>query len=184
VPSELRPEVCNCLALRQAARVVTQFYDQHLAASGLRTTQYSILAKLDRLGAMTINSLAAELVMDRTTLGRNILPLERDGLIRVRHNAADARSRDLELTPKGAKRVRTARPGWLEAQEHFNAAFGGKKAAGLRALLKAVVASELGATPLTVVEKSGSHRRSTTLRDNSRREGSPQRDALTERNRM
>ena len=144
---ELKPEICSCLALRQAARVVTQLYDQHLAASGLRTTQYSILAKLNRLGPMTINSLAAELVMDRTTLGRNILPLERDGLIRVRQNAADARSRDLELTTKGATRLRAARAGWLEAQKHFDAAFGGANAAEMRALLKSVVTSALGATP-------------------------------------
>jgi DNA-binding MarR family transcriptional regulator len=147
--SELKPEICNCLALRQAGRLVTQFYDQHLAASGLRTTQFSILARLDRLGPTPINALAAELVVDRTTLGRNILPLERDGLIRVRKNAADARSRDLELTAKGAKRLRAARPGWLEAQKGFDAAFGGKNAAELRALLKSVVTSELGATPLT-----------------------------------
>jgi len=145
--SELQPEVCSCLALRQAARVVTQFYDQHLAASSLRTTQYSILSKLNRLGPMTINSLAAVLVMDRTTLGRNILPLERDGLIRVRQNAADARSRDLELTANGAKRLRAARAGWLEAQKRFDAAFGGENAAEMRALLKSVVTSALGATP-------------------------------------
>src|SRR5262249_7504155 len=113
--SEPKPEVCNCLALRQATRVVTQYYDRHLAASRLRTTQYSILAKLDRSGPTTINSLAAELVMDRTTLGRNILPLERDGLIRVRPNDTDARSRDLELTARGANRLRAARAGWLEA---------------------------------------------------------------------
>src|SRR5580704_14992247 len=69
------PEDCNCLAVRQAARHITQFYDQFLAASGLRTTQFSILAKLRRLGPMTINALAADMVMDRTTLGRNILPL-------------------------------------------------------------------------------------------------------------
>ena len=54
---------CNCLALRQAARHVTQFYDQHLAPTGLRTTQFSILAKLKRLGPLTINALARELVM-------------------------------------------------------------------------------------------------------------------------
>jgi DNA-binding transcriptional ArsR family regulator len=77
----LMPQDCNCLAVRQAARHVTQFYDQVLAPSGLRTTQFSILAKLKRLAPMTINALAADLVMDRTTLGRNILPLERDGLI-------------------------------------------------------------------------------------------------------
>ncbi len=50
---------CNCLAVRQAARYITQFYDQHLAAAGLRTTQYGILAKLKRHGPMSINALAA-----------------------------------------------------------------------------------------------------------------------------
>src|SRR5712671_5109643 len=69
------PSDCNCLAVRQAARHITQFYDQHLAPSGLRTTQFSILAKLNRSGSMTINALATEMVMGRTTLGRNILPL-------------------------------------------------------------------------------------------------------------
>ncbi len=147
--SEPKPEVCNCLALRQATRLVTQFYDQHLAASGLRGTQYSILARLDRLGPMTINALAAELVMDRTTLGRNILPLERDGLIRIEPNSADARSRDLALTAKGVNRLRAARAGWVEAQKEFDAAYGARNAAELRALLKSVVTSELGATPLT-----------------------------------
>jgi len=57
---------CICLAVRQAARHVTQFYDQLLAPSGLRTTQFSLLAKLRRQGPMTINALAAEMVMDRT----------------------------------------------------------------------------------------------------------------------
>src|SRR6266704_2253431 len=81
--SETEIVPCNCLALRQAARHVTQFYDQFLAPTGLRTTQFSILARLRRMGPMTINALAADLVMDRTTLGRNILPLERDGLVAV-----------------------------------------------------------------------------------------------------
>ena len=60
---------CNCLALRQAARHVSQIYDGHLAAEGLKTTQYSILAKLNRLGPLSINELAKSMVMDRTTLG-------------------------------------------------------------------------------------------------------------------
>ena len=80
MPAETLPktEECNCLALRAAARHVTQFYDQVLAASGLRTTQFSILAKLKRKGPQTINALAGDLVMDRTTLGRNVLPSETD----------------------------------------------------------------------------------------------------------
>src|SRR5216684_5637769 len=92
---------CSCLALRQAARHVTQFYDQCLAPTGLRTTQYSILARLKRHGPMTINVLAAELVMDRTTLGRNILPLQRDGLIAVGPGQSDRRSKALRLTRAG-----------------------------------------------------------------------------------
>src|SRR2546422_5313915 len=87
--TEKTVQVCNCLALRQAARHVTQFYDQCLAPTGLRTTQFSILAKLKWLGPMTINALARELIMDRTTLGRTMLPLERDGLIRIEDGILD-----------------------------------------------------------------------------------------------
>jgi MarR family protein len=122
-----RVEECTCLAVRQAARRITQFYDQHLAPFWLRTTQFSILAKLKQLGPMTINALADELVMDRTTLGHNILPLERDGLISV----APGRS------------------GWSEAQTHFAAAFGDERAAGLRALLGEVSATDLPAQSST-----------------------------------
>ena len=78
-----RLEDCNCFAVRSAARHVTQLYDQLLAPAGLRVTQFSILAKLKRKGPLTINAPADEMVMDRTTLGRNIRPLERDGLISV-----------------------------------------------------------------------------------------------------
>src|ERR1700752_3700902 len=100
------PAGCNCLALRQAARHVSQFYDQFLIANGLRATQYSILARLQRKGPMSINALADDLVMDRTTLGRNILPLQRDGLISVRPGRIDRRSKELQLTRAGAARFR------------------------------------------------------------------------------
>ncbi len=92
---------CNCLAIRQAARHVTQFYDQELMPIGLRATQYAILARLSRVGPLTINALAALLVMDRTTLGRNILPLQRDGLIEVVASPEDRRRRELRLTEAG-----------------------------------------------------------------------------------
>ena len=109
------PEECNCLAVRQAARYITKFYDQFLAASGLRTTQFSILAKLRRLGLMTINALAAEMVMDRTTLGRNILPLERDGLITVEQGSRDRRSKELRVTEAGEARFRAGVKGWVQS---------------------------------------------------------------------
>src|SRR5207237_6455151 len=89
--------LCNCLAIRQASRHVTQFYDQLLAPSGLRTTQFAILGRLQRSGPMPINALAAVLVMDRTTLGRNILPLERDGVIEIGASPADLPRREERL---------------------------------------------------------------------------------------
>ncbi len=138
------PDPCNCLAVRQAARHITQFYDQFLAPAGLRTTQFSVLAKLRRLGPMTINTLAKEMVMDRTTLGRNILPLEREGLIAVVRGSSDRRSKELRLTDAGAARLRTAIKGWAQAQRQFEAAFGTKHTLDLRALLHTVAASDLG----------------------------------------
>src|SRR5208337_4172427 len=140
-----RLEECTCLAVRQAARHITKFYDQHLAPAGLRTTQFSILAKLRRQGPMTINALADELVMDRTTLGRNILPLERDGLISIAPLRADRRSKELRLTEAGLERLRAARKGWREAQTQFSAAFGEQRTVGLRALLREVSAADLPA---------------------------------------
>ncbi len=142
--TQLKPELCNCLAVRQAARHITQFYDQFLAPAGLRTTQFSILAKLKRLGPMTINALAKEMVMDRTTLGRNILPLEREGLIAVVTGSRDRRSKELRLTDAGAARLRAAVKGWAQAQRQFEAAFGAKRTLDLRALLHTVAASDLG----------------------------------------
>src|ERR1700751_5319514 len=139
-------EVCNCLALRQAARQVTQFYDQLLAPTGLRTTQFSILAKLRRLGPMTINALAAEMVMDRTTLGRNILPLERDGLIAIEQGSRDRRSKELRVTEAGEARFRAGVKGWVQAQRQFDKAFGAKRTADMRALLHAVASIDLGST--------------------------------------
>src|SRR5580704_15333157 len=131
-------EECTCLAVRQAARHVTQFYDRHLASAGLRTTQFSILARLRRHGAMTINALAEDMVMDRTTLGRNILPLERDGLIRIQPSGSDRRAKELHLTKAGESRLQAALKGWAAAQARFESAYGAKRAAELRAMLRAV----------------------------------------------
>lgn len=134
---------CNCLAVRQAARYVTQLYDRHLAALGLRTSQYGILAKLKRRGPMAINELAAELIIDRTTLGRNIRPLERDGLIAITPGRTDRRVKELRLTAAGDARFQETRQAWTEAQQSFETGFGPERSAELRALLRVLVNSGL-----------------------------------------
>jgi DNA-binding MarR family transcriptional regulator len=123
---------------------ITQVYDQLLAPAGLRTTQFSILAKLKRHGPLTINTLARDMVMDRTTLGRNILPLERDGLVRIETAPSDRRAKEVHLTKAGEKRLQAAHKGWSEAQVRFEATFGPRRAVELRKMLRTVVASEFG----------------------------------------
>jgi DNA-binding MarR family transcriptional regulator len=129
---------CNCLAIRQAARHVTQFYDQLLAPTGLRATQYAILTRLRREGPIPINALAAALVMDRTTMGRNILPLQRDGLIEIIASEVDRRRRELRLTGKGLARQRAAGECWDAAQARFEATLGRKRSAKMRNLMREI----------------------------------------------
>ena len=135
-------ELCNCLALREAARHVTQFYDHLLAEIGLRVTQYSILRKLERRGAATINALADDLVMDRTTLSRNLHPLQRAGWIANTADLSDARATQLRLTKKGAALLRAADKQWSRAQASFDKAFGADRAVQLRRLMSAVVSTD------------------------------------------
>src|ERR1700745_4277945 len=130
-------EECNCFAMRAAARHLSQSYDRFLAPSGLRTTQFSILARLKRKGPLTINALAEDMAMDRTTLGRNILPLERDRLIKVQPSATDGRAKELNLTKAGEQRLQAGRKGWAAAQARFENAYGARRAAELRGLLRA-----------------------------------------------
>lgn len=126
--------------MRQAARQITQFYDTALAECGLRITQYSVLAVLDRLGPSTVQEVADEMVMDRSTLGHNLRPLEREGLVVLGVDEQDRRTRRLQLTSKGRRRLAAARPLWKKAQQRFESRFG-SDGAGLRRLLRRVVES-------------------------------------------
>jgi DNA-binding MarR family transcriptional regulator len=130
---------CNCLAIRQAARQITQLYDRRMAATGLTTSQYSILAKLSRLGPLSINALAAQMVMDRTTTGRAVQPLERDKLVAI-EAGSDARTKLVRLTPAGAKRFKAAAAHWRAAQQDFERSYGADEAATLRTALARVSA--------------------------------------------
>lgn len=110
----LSPCVCN--TLRMATRVVTQLYDDVLRPSGLRVTQFSILAAIARLGEANLRQLEEALAIDQTTLTRSLGLLERYGLTeRVAH--PDRRIRAMRLTARGRAVLRTARPLWSRAQE-------------------------------------------------------------------
>jgi DNA-binding MarR family transcriptional regulator len=129
---------CNCLALRQASRHLTQVYDRHLVQEGLRSTQYSILSVLGRLGAMPIGRLADIMVVERTALGRALRPLERDRLVAV-GAGPDARTSSVSLTAKGEAKLKAAAVRWRKAQKEFEASFGADAAQALRSSLHRVV---------------------------------------------
>jgi len=135
---------CYCSSLRQASRYVTSFYDQMLSGSGLRVTQFAILSRL-RSRPATVSRLAQGMVMDRTTLARNLQPLTRAGLVAIKPSEQDRRERIVELTPQGRDKVEEMLPAWRRAQARFDEQFGADQGAQLLAIMRAVVDSGLHA---------------------------------------
>jgi len=129
---------CNCSILRSASRALSVAYDEALSPSGLRVTQFAILARMNAVGPTSVNDLADRLTMDRTTLGRNVRILERDGLIEI-GVGEDRRARVLRLTSKGQGVLDEAMPLWTEVHERFEAMLGAKEADSLRATLSDVI---------------------------------------------
>jgi DNA-binding MarR family transcriptional regulator len=137
---------CNCSALRQAARHVTRLYDSELAPAGLGLNQYSILSRLEKLGARTIQELAVNLVMDRSTLGHLLRPLLKRGLLKLDTAKADRRSRVIRLTAAGKSLLKEARPLWAKAEQRFERRIGAAPARALRAALVRVAAADFDVT--------------------------------------
>jgi DNA-binding MarR family transcriptional regulator len=122
-PSIPPPRVadCHCSAVRRAARQITRFYDAHLHPTGLRITQFLILAMLNEVPGVPIIDLADRLDIEQTAMGKMVATLQRDGLVRVQRSATDGRSRTVELTPEGRALFDTAAPLWQAAQAAFAA---------------------------------------------------------------
>ncbi len=108
-------ETCTCSGLRKAARAVTQAFDDAFHSGGLRATQFSLLTAVSLMGPVTISKLAQGMVMDRTTLTRNLKPLEKNGWLSIAPGK-DRRTRSLEITARGRKVLARAIPLWEEVQ--------------------------------------------------------------------
>ena len=120
---------CTCANLRKAARVVTQRYDAALQPSGLKATQFALLATLAKRGDLPLTQLAEALVMDRTTLTRNLKPLVENKFIRI-DNEQDQRIRRIKLTAKGSRAFKNALPHWTAVQSKVVAGLGFKRWSG------------------------------------------------------
>jgi len=125
-------ENCMCHRTRMASRAVTRFYDDMLRPTGLRATQVVVLVAVGSGEAVSITALAKLMGMDRSTLTRNLTPLEREGLIRV-GNEGWRRSRTVEITKKGSGRLREATSLWERAQETLRGKLGIRKWGTIRA---------------------------------------------------
>ena len=126
---------CTCLRLRKAARRITQIYDKHVEPFGLTITQFGLLAHLRVHEGISIGELAEKLVMDPSTLTRNVRPLVRNGYVIMRPDPGDRRSRNLHLTDAGRAALRAARPAWARAQRHVEEIFGDADTGHLNAAL-------------------------------------------------
>jgi DNA-binding MarR family transcriptional regulator len=109
--SSLPAPACTCGRLRRAARALTQLYDDLMAPSGLRVTQFSLLRTLASHGTARMSDLARTLLLDRTALSRTLDPLVERGFVAIAPGR-DARTREVSLTRDGARAVQGATPHW------------------------------------------------------------------------
>jgi len=140
---------CNCSSLRSATRALSLAYDEVLRPSGLRLTQFSILARIAAVGPHPLNDLAEMLAMDRTTLGRNLKPLERDDLVCL-EVGMDRRQRVINLTAAGRRALMRAKPLWETVNQRFEVKFGAGKAKSLRDTMKQIVKTGRELSAVTV----------------------------------
>lgn len=133
---------CTCFKVRSLARRVTQLYDDTLAPSGLRITQFSLIERARRMGRESppsVSDLAAALFTDRTTLTRNLRPLIAAGLVVLRHGS-DARSKAVVVTEAGDQAFRHARELWKQAQKHVRKVGGADEVERLEDLIVGLLA--------------------------------------------
>jgi DNA-binding MarR family transcriptional regulator len=146
------PSVCVNAAIRRAARRMGQIYDDAFEPIGLRATQYSLMAQIDRVGAPTMRVLAEHLVMDLSALGHTLKPLMRDGFVELVVDEEDRRSRRVHLTKEGRAKLAQARLIWKKVQVGFDDVFGQPGAAQLRATLDLISSADFSERMTALLE--------------------------------
>lgn len=135
----VKPQGCTNLKLRQLMRRVARHYDAELGRIGLKTTQYSLLSYVVKLGPIRPVDLAREMKVSASTLTRNLRPLMDAGLLSL-GPGADARSRLVGVTRAGREKRQEAQRRWRVAQEGINQALGVRRVMALHALIDEALA--------------------------------------------
>jgi DNA-binding MarR family transcriptional regulator len=131
---------CLCTRVRETSRLVSRLFDEGLRPTGLQASQLPLLVAVTRFGerGARMSALADVLGMDRTTLTRNVGPLEKQGLLRVARAPADARVRVVLLSPAGERALARAYPIWQRAQQRLRQLLGADQVADLQVGLSRV----------------------------------------------
>lgn len=135
-----KPHGCTNLKLRQLGRMVTRHYDRHLAAVGLKNTQYALLSHVVKLGPIRPGELARRMQMDASTLTRNLQPMVAQGWL-VIDKGEDARSRLVAATFEGHEMRTKGQKAWKQAQAALNDLLGVERVVALHDLLDASIAT-------------------------------------------
>lgn len=138
-PLTMPSPACACGRLRRASRALTQLYDDVMAPSGLRVTQFSLLRMLAHENRMCLSDLAQRLLLDRTALSRMLEPLIKRGLVSVAPGR-DARTREVRLTRNGERAMHSAEAHWQRAQQQVAGLLGSEKLESLIGVLGEVEA--------------------------------------------
>lgn len=129
-------KTCHCTRIRAAARSMTRVYDDAMRSTGLKGNQFTMLVATDLMQPVSITALADQLSMERTTLTRNLNPLQKEGLITI--DSGKGRTREISLTVKGNRLLDSAKPLWKKAQDEIESLLGKQKAKSLDATLEEV----------------------------------------------
>ena len=121
------PYPCLCSAVRKASRIITRNYDECLKSTGLRITQYTMLAKIARNPHVAVSELASLLIMDQTTVTRNLGVLTKHGYVQLTPDPSDGRLKRISLTESGSAKVDQAQPLWARAQQQMDQVLGPRR---------------------------------------------------------
>ncbi len=138
-PAEPSLYPCLCAVMRKAGRILTRRYDHHLKQSGLKITQYSMLANISRNPGIAVSELAELLLMDQTTVSRNLQILERSGYVHLDPDVADHRIKRIRISKRGISKMGEARPLWDQAQLEMERVLGREGIEGLLGSLSKMV---------------------------------------------
>ena len=130
----MSPKDCTCSKIRKVDRLLARQYDLAMAPSGLKTTQLALLTNIKNYGPLGLSELANKMVMDPSTLTRNLRLVTEQGWVK-QVSGADARNRLVSITPKGAKKQEEAKMLWEQQQQRIMDTLGAKQTAALNAML-------------------------------------------------